>query len=132
MGFTAEMMNEGTYALVKTGRFDVVQVMYNLLFQHPYEPSRKSGLLYDAEARSMGIVTMRSTTSNMFQRWMQIVNPGNTFDYTPALLQFVLSNPMVDVALVGMRTAGQVEGNVRTCEDVGRRIDLEKLFARYV
>ena len=58
--------------------------------------------------------------------------PADTFDYTPALIQFVLSNPMVDVALVGMRDAGEVEVNVRLWRDVGGRIDIAALHARYV
>jgi hypothetical protein len=60
------------------------------------------------------------------------VNPANTFDYTPALIQFVLSNPLVDVALVGMRDAATVEANVRIWRDVVNRIDLTALHARYV
>lgn len=131
-GFTVEVPNAATFAMLKTGRFDVVQVMYNLLFQHPYEPTRKSGLLYDAEQRGAGIVTMRTATSGMFQRWLQCVRPEDAFDYTPALIQFVLSNPLVDVALVGMRSAAEVEANVRTCEDQSGRVDLDRLFGRYV
>ncbi len=51
----------------------------------------------------MATVTMRTATSGTLQRWLRMVNPADTFDYTPALIQFVLSNPLVDVALVGMR-----------------------------
>jgi aryl-alcohol dehydrogenase-like predicted oxidoreductase len=103
-----------------------------LLFQHPYDAGWKSGLFFDAEAQSMGIVTMRTMTSSIFQRWVQAVNPANRFDYSAALLQFVLSNPLVDVALVGVRTAAQVEANVKAAEDLNARVDLAKLFQRYV
>jgi aryl-alcohol dehydrogenase-like predicted oxidoreductase len=41
--------------------------------------------------------------------YVRLSNPDNSFDYTPALLQFVLSNPSIDVALVGMRTPEEVE-----------------------
>jgi len=44
----------------------------------------------------------------------------------------VLSNPLVDVALVGMRTAEIVAQNVRICEDESRRIDLGELHEKYV
>ena len=61
---------------------------------------------------------MRAPTSGTFQRWIQMVNPENTFDYNRALIQFVLSNPLVDVALIGMRSAKRVEENVAICEDL--------------
>jgi hypothetical protein len=61
-----------------------------------------------------------------------MVNPSNTFDYTPALIQFVLSNPLVDVALVGMRDAELVEKNVAIVNDTAGRISLDALHERYV
>ena len=75
---------------------------------------------------------MRSTTSGTLQKWVRMVNPVNTFDYTPALIQFQLSNPLVDVALVGMRTVAEVEANVALVCDPSGRIDLDELHQRYV
>jgi uncharacterized protein len=132
IGFTTEDNNGAVYRFINSGRFDVVQMCYNLLYQHPAEWTRPFGSMFEAENAGMGIVTMRTVTSGLFQRWVQGVNPENTFDYTPALLQFVLSNPMVDVALVGMRDAKIVEANVRICEDLSGRIDLRELHAKYV
>lgn len=132
LGFTAEDNNPAVYRFIESGRFDVVQLCYNLLFQHPAEWTRPFGSMFEAEKQRMGIVTMRTVTSGLFQRWVQWVNPANTFDYTPALLQFVLSNPLVDVALVGMREVDIVETNVRIAEDVGGRIDIEALHTKYV
>ena len=132
LGFTVESPNAACHQLLATGRFAVVQTIYNLLFQHAYDPGWKCGLMYDAEAAGMGIVTMRSTTSGIFQRWVRRANPHDRFDYTPALLQFVLANPLVDVALVGMRTPAEVESNVRTHDDAAGRMDLAELFRRYV
>ncbi len=132
IGFTSEALNVPFYRFIQTGRFAVMQVCYNVVFQHPYDPSRQSGCLYDAEAQGMGIVTMRSTTSGMLQKWIQTVNPANDFDYTPAMIQFEFSNPLVDVALVGMRSAEQVRANVALCDDKAGRIDLDELFRRYV
>ena len=80
----------------------------------------------------MGIVTMRSLTSGIFQKWMKIIRPEDDFDYSAALIQYVLSNPFVDTALLGMRSVEQVEWNVRTCMDLEHRIDLEKLHQRKV
>jgi len=78
----------------------------------------------------MGICTMRSLTSGIFQKWVKQVNRNYTHDYTGDLLSFVLSNPLVDVALVGMRTQEMVEANV--CEDSSRRVDLAQLHEKYV
>jgi aryl-alcohol dehydrogenase-like predicted oxidoreductase len=132
IGFTVEDMNEGTYRLIDTGRFDAVQLMYNFLLQHPYEPSRPFGALFEAKKRDMMTITMRTATSGIFQRWLQMVNPDNSFDYTPALIQFVLSNKLVDVALIGMRTASEVESCVEIWQNEGGRIDIDRLWNRFL
>ena len=132
IGFTSEDDNDGVYRLVRSGRFDTMQICYNFIFQHPYEPSRPFGALFEAEKQGMGILTMRAPTSGTFQRWIQMVNPHNTFDYTPALIQFVLSNPLVDVALVGMRDAELVRKNVAIVADTAGRIDINAVHTRYV
>ncbi len=132
VGFTTEDNNDAVYALMQSGRFDAIQMCYNFIFQHPYEPSRPFGSLLEAEKQGLGIVTMRAPTSGTFQRWITMVNPGNTFDYTRALIQFVLSNPLVDVALIGMRTAQRVIENVEICNDKSGRIDMDKVHTRYV
>lgn len=132
IGFTTEDNNDVVYEMIRDGSFDTVQMCYNLLFQHPYEPSRPFGSMLEAEKRGMGIITMRAPTSGTFQRWIQTVNPANTFDYTRALIQFVLSNPVVDVALIGMRTPERVIENVQICEDMDGRINLDLIHQRYV
>ncbi|MFN2108583.1 MAG: aldo/keto reductase, partial [Anaerolineae bacterium] len=132
IGFTTEDQNPAVYRFIETCRFDVVQLCYNLLYQHPAEWTRPFGSMFEAEKAGMGVVTMRTVTSGLFQKWVQWANPANTFDYTSALLHFVLSNPMVDVALVGMRDVDIVEANVRIAEDMSGRIDLEALHAKYV
>jgi aryl-alcohol dehydrogenase-like predicted oxidoreductase len=60
------------------------------------------------------------------------VNPENTFDYTPALIQFVLSNRLVDVALVGMRTVREVESCVGIWKHETGRIDIDALWHRFI
>jgi aryl-alcohol dehydrogenase-like predicted oxidoreductase len=131
VGFTFEAQSPILYRLIRSGRFETMQMEYNLLIQHPYDPHWKCGSLYDAEKEGLGIVCMRTVTSGIFQRWIKMVNPANTFDYTPALLQLVLSNPFIDVALLGMRSADEVRANVKTCEDLSGRIDLTFLHTRY-
>jgi aryl-alcohol dehydrogenase-like predicted oxidoreductase len=132
VGFTSEDNNDSVYRLIRSGVFDTVQLCYNFIFQHPYEPSRPFGSLLEAEKHGLGILTMRAPTSGTFQRWIQMVNPANTFDYTPALIQFVLSNPLVDVALAGMRDADQVRRNVAIVNDTSGRVDLDIVHERYV
>ena len=132
IGFTSEDNNDGMYRLIQSGRFDSIQMCYNFIFQHGYEPSRPFGSLMEAENYGLGIATMRALTSGTFQNWIQKVNPANTFDYSRGLIQFVLSNPFVDVALIGMRTEDRVIENVSIVNDPDGRIDLKELHKRYV
>ena len=60
------------------------------------------------------------------------MNPNDNHDFTGDLLSFVLSNPLVDVALVGTRTQEMVEANVRVCEDSSQKVDLSQLHGKYV
>ena len=80
----------------------------------------------------IGFGGARTTPSGIFQRWLQMVHPENTFDFTRALIQFQLSNPLIDVALIGMRSVQRVETNVEICEDISGRIDLDAPHKRYV
>jgi aryl-alcohol dehydrogenase-like predicted oxidoreductase len=132
VGFTAEDQCPAVYEFIETGRFDVMQICYNLIFQHPAEPTRPFGCMYEAEGQGMSIVTMRTVTSGVFQHWVQLVNPDNEFDYSPALIQFVLSSPLVDVALIGMRTPDEVERNVAICEDMTGRIDIDAMHHKFM
>jgi aryl-alcohol dehydrogenase-like predicted oxidoreductase len=134
IGFTTEGTNGPASTLVQTDAFDVLQVCYNLIFQHPYDPSRQAGLMFEAASRDMGIVTMRSLTSGTFQRWLRAIDPSveQRVDLNHALLSFVLSNPLVGCALVGMRSPEEAEANVRAREDDRYRLDLDQLHNRYV
>ena len=132
LGFTTEDNNPAIYELVASDAFDTMQINYNLLFQHPSNPISESGSLEEASAAGMGTITMRTLTSGIFQSWIETVYPDCQFEFSPGLLQFVLSNDAVDVALVGMRDPAIVEENAALVDDVGGRIDLEALFKRYV
>ena len=132
LGFTTEDNNPATYELVSSGEFDTMQINYNVLFQHPYNPISDSGSLLEAADAGMGTITMRTLTSGIFQSWIETVHPDVSFEYAPALLQFVLSNESVDVALVGMRNPRIVEENAALVDDIEGRIDIEELFNRYV
>ena len=132
VGFTSEDNNPAVYELIGSGSFDTMQIAYNLLLQHPYEPTRPFGSLVAAKAAGMFTVAMRASTSGIFQRWVRMVNPADDFDYTPALIQFALSNRLLDVALVGMRTPSDVASCLDIWRDVGGRIDVDALWERYV
>ena len=132
IGFTTEDQNPPVYEFIASGRFDVMQTCYNLVFQHTYEPTRPFGSIYEADKAGMGVVTMRSLTASVFQRWMSAVRPNDDFDYSPALLQFVLSNNLIDVALVGMRTPEEVDKNVAVLNDTANRIDINDLHEKFV
>jgi predicted aldo/keto reductase-like oxidoreductase len=132
IGFTTEDNNDSMYRLIQSGRFDSIQMCYNFIFQHGYEPSRPFGSLLESEKYGLGVATMRAPTSGTFQRWIQMVNPANTFDYTRALIQFVLSNPYVDVALIGMRSKELVIENANIVNDLNGRIKLDDVHKRYV
>jgi predicted aldo/keto reductase-like oxidoreductase len=76
---------------------------------------------------------MRPTTSGVFQRLMAQAFPQiDTFEVGRLLLNYVLSDPYVDVALVGVREPRYVEINNAISDDVASRIDLAKLHDRYV
>jgi len=134
IGFTTEGVNGAVSQLIATGEFDVLHVCYNLIFQHAYDPSRRAGVMYEAEARNMGIVVMRSLTSGTFQKWIHRLDPefSTRVNLPRALLSFVLSNPFVDSAIVGMRSVEEVEANRAFADDLDARIDLDELHTRYV
>lgn len=132
IGFTSEDQNRAVYDFIDSDRFDQMQMCYNLIYQHPYDPSRPYGSLLRAKRAGMATTTMRATTSGIFQKWNRIVRPDDDFDYTRALIQLALSNEHIDVVLVGMRNPREVELNVETCNDLSGRIDLDALHNRYV
>lgn len=131
IGFTSEDNNPSIYDLIASGGFDTMQIAYNLLLQHPYEPTRPFGSLFAAKEKGMFTIAMRTITSSIFQRWIKLANPADTFDYTPALIQFVLSNKFIDVALVGMRTHTDVTSGMAAWRDTRSRIDIDALWGRY-
>jgi aryl-alcohol dehydrogenase-like predicted oxidoreductase len=133
LGFTAEGPSAGVEQLIASGAFDVMQVRYNLMYQHPSDWETGEGVIRQAEAQGMGIVLMRPLTSGVFQRLMAEAFPQiDVLDVGRLLLNYVLSDPYVDVALVGMREPRFVELNNEISDDVASRIDLAALHDRYV
>jgi predicted aldo/keto reductase-like oxidoreductase len=130
IGFSIETQNTALDRFIASGRFDMLQIQYNLMFQHPYDPYFKIGSLYQAEEAGLGVTVMRTMTSGLFQKWIKMINPSDTFDYNPALLQFVLSNPMVDTALIGMRDVAEIEQNAAVADDLAGRINIYDVHYR--
>lgn len=136
IGLTAEGVNGPLDQLIDTDEFDAIQIQYNFMFQHPYDHSKDAGVLHRAEEYNMGIALMRAFTAGAFSRWLKQVSPGieRREDYRgliSGLLAFVLSNPLTDVAIIGMRSADRVEENCAICDDLSNRIDLDELFGYF-
>ena len=108
-------------------------VRYNLMYRHPSDWHNDEGIIRQADVQGIGIVLMRPLTSGVFQRLMAQDFPEiDVLDVGRLLLNYVLSDPYVDVALVGMRDPRFVELNNEISDDVASRIDLAALHDRYV
>jgi aryl-alcohol dehydrogenase-like predicted oxidoreductase len=112
IGFTAEEPWTAL-PLLKSGAFDVVQLAYNLIYE-----SAALHALDEATRQGTGVVTMRTMTSGILQRMLQYLAPEwiDARDPYEVCLSFVLSDPRVHVALVGMRWLDEVDTNVRFVE----------------
>jgi aryl-alcohol dehydrogenase-like predicted oxidoreductase len=134
LGFTAEGPSGGASELIATDAFDVMQCRYNLLNQQTCDFINEAGIIREAKARGMGVVTMRTLTSGIFQKLLHQSFPelAARLPLDRFLLNFVLSNPLIDVALVGMRRPEEVETNNALSDDVAQRLDLVALHVRHV
>lgn len=110
--------------LLATGEFDVVQVCYNLIYQQA-----ALHLLRETEERGTGVAAMRPMTSGIFQRLAAQLAPEWEAARDPyaVCLGFVLSDPRVHVANVGMRWPEEVERNVRLAEEFRPPLDVSEL-----
>ena len=89
-------------------------------------------MIRQAKEQEMGVILMHPLTSGVFQRLMAEAFPEiGVLDVGRLLLNYVLSDPYVDVALVGMREPRFVELNNEISDDVASWIDLMALHDRY-
>ena len=133
LGFTTEGPSGGVERLIDSDAFDVMQVQYSLMYQHACDFEFDMGIMRQAEARNMGIVLMRPFTSGRFQKLMAMAFPRiPEEDVARLLLNYVLSNPLVDVALAGVRDVRAVEQNNAVSDDTASRIDLPALHNPWV
>lgn len=130
LGFTCEGQTGAAERLIASGRFDALMIAYNLCFQgtgayrnRDLPPQTALSL---ARQQGMGVLTMRTLTSGLLQRWLAAVAPEAlpSVDWGAALLGFVLSHPQVDVALVGMRGPDEVERNAAVAAGGAHRVDM--------
>jgi len=90
--------------LIASGRFDVVQLRYNLIYQ-----GAALHALPEASAAGMGVAVMRPLTSGILQREVAFLEPGREIAKVYELaLKFVLADSRVHVANVGMRWPAEV------------------------
>ncbi len=132
LGFTAEGPSGGVERLIASGAFDVMQIRYNIMYQHPSDWENNQGVIRQADALGMGIVLMRPLTSGVFQRLMSRAFPHlSKADLSRFCLNYVLSDPYVDVALVGVRDPRLVEVNNAISDDLSSRLDLAEVHYRF-
>jgi len=106
---------------VADGRFDVIQVRYNLIYQ-----SAAHHLLDEARRANLGVLTMRSLTSGIFQRLVRMLAPEwqEARDVSEVALRFLLSDSRVHACNVGMRWTWEVERNVALVESFEPSFDV--------
>lgn len=110
--------------LIASGRFDMIQVRYNLIYQ-----SAALHVLNEAKEKDMGVAVMRPLTSGMLQRIAQFLAPQwqQAHDLYEVALKFVLSDSRVHVANLGMRWPDEVAENVRLARSFVPPFDMAQL-----
>ena len=132
IGFSADGPSSGVEKMIATGEFDVMQTHYNLMYQSTCDAFGNHGVIPDAEAQEMGIVLMRSTTSGAFPKLMRQCFPKEMegVDLDGFLLNYALSNPMVDTALMSLQSIEDVDWTNTVSDNVSARIDLREIHRR--
>ena len=132
IGFSADGPSGGVEQLIATGELDMMQIHYNLMYQSTCDAFGKRGVIPDAEAQEMGIVLMRSTTSNAFQNLTRHCFPTEmaAVDVDSFLLNYSLSNPLVDVALMSLQNVADVDWTNAVSDDVAARLNLQAIHGR--
>jgi len=132
-GITAETPSGGLERLLRSGRFDVLMIAYNLIYQsacnHQREPQ---GIIPFARSLGIGVTTMRPTTCGFLQKLLGRAFPGlDVGALTRLAIRFVLSTPEVDCCVVGMRTVEEVAANVALADDTEGHLDVAELHDRF-
>ena len=137
IGITAENSSASLETLIRSERFDVLQIAFNLINQGHCDYSRAdqgmlTGIVPLARSLDMGILTMRTTTSGFLQALLPLEFPGVTPAAAARLaIRFALSVPEVHCALVGMTCRNVVRNNLRLMHDPTQRLDPTRLHQRF-
>jgi aryl-alcohol dehydrogenase-like predicted oxidoreductase len=114
--------------LIASGRFDVMQVRYNLIYQ-----GAALHALPEAHAAGMGIAAMRPLTSSILPREVRFLEPSRDITKVYELtLKFVLADSRVHVANIGMRWPAEVDKNcdlIDSFEPTADMADMPRLTA---
>ena len=129
LGFSADGPTGATERLVESGRFDMIQTHFSLMYQSTCDGFNHEGLIPLAESHDMGIVLMRCTTSGAFPRIMEAAFPGQFegIEWEPFLLNVALSNPLVDTALMSLASRDAVAWTNAVSDDESARLDIRAL-----
>lgn len=114
---------------MNTGLIDVIQIRYNIIYQGAFD-----NILPLAKKLNIGVVVMRPLSSGIFQKLIRHARADidQYLDLNELALNYVLSDPHVSTAIVGMRKIEEVEQNNVLSDAVDRRMDLEWLHERKV
>ena len=114
--------------LIETGLFDVIQIRYNIIYQNAWH-----NILPLARENNLGVVLMRPLSSGVFQKMMRLARPDidQYLDLYAVALNYVLSDPNVTTAIVGMRRAVEAERNNALSDANEQRMDLDWLHDRF-
>lgn len=132
-GITAECTSGALERLLRSGRFDTLLIAYSLIYQSCCDYQREpTGIIPLARSLGIGVLAMRTTTCGFLQKLMHTACPElDQQKLTQLAINFVLSTPEVDCALVGMRTVAEVAANVALADDTAARLDLRALHNRF-
>jgi hypothetical protein len=134
VGTTAEVPSGGLELMLRSGRFDVLQMAYNVIYQAACDFQRKPpfGPIPLAKSLGMGVTTMRTTTSGMLHRLILRDFPElDPVRLSRLAIRYVLSTPQVDCALIGMSRPAEVAANVALAADEHDRIDVARMHDPY-
>jgi aryl-alcohol dehydrogenase-like predicted oxidoreductase len=129
IGVTAEAPSGALERMLRTSRFDMLQIAYSVIYQDACDYQREPfGVIPLAKSLGLGVTTMRTTTSGVFQKLMHSEFPElDSGRLSRLAIKFVLSTPEVDCALVGMSEPWEVKENSELAADETDRLDLRKL-----
>jgi len=117
----------GIEEIIRSDAFDVLQIRYNVIYQEPFDT-----FLDMTREHDIGVLVMRPMTSGIFQQFMRSIDAGVPEEHLyEQCLRFVLSDPRISSAVVGMRRASEVRANEAVSES-DYRFDLDALHDRHV